>query len=94
MTLRAHSPYCKQQRPVCSADCITTPLTSRATGLRALMQLCNTNPCADSEKNGLDVTIGVAVILHVCIERAIRSLVMSYEKGTQAYKVIEEELRC
>lgn len=39
-----HCPYCKQQRPVCSADCITTPLTSSSIGLRALMQLCNTSP--------------------------------------------------
>lgn len=40
-----HCPYWKQQeRSVCSADCITTPLTSRATGLRVLMQLCNTSP--------------------------------------------------
>lgn len=43
-----HCPCCKQQRPVCSADCITTPLTSRATGLRALMQLCNTSPYTES----------------------------------------------
>lgn len=34
----------QQQRPVCSADCITVPLTSKAIGLKALMQLCNTSP--------------------------------------------------
>lgn len=64
-----HCPYCKQQRPVCSADCITTPLTSSSIGLRALMQLCNTSPDTVSRgyggrrMNELDVTIHGFVIL-------------------------------